>query len=103
MEISENYPEQQPYSPEASQKIRGIEDKVNLLKNRVLLIGQSYVSEREKNFSDIQEMKKMLIQIKEENIRIREFLQRITEQLNNTSRKEELFLLQRQFDLFRNG
>ncbi len=90
------------YSPDILQKVRDIEDKLNLLKNRVLLIGQSYVNEREKNFSEIQEMKKLLIQTKEENNRIRELLQRITEQLNTTARKEELLILQRQLDLFRN-
>ncbi len=94
------YAEQQ-YSSDMNLKIRDIEDKLNLLRNRVMLIGQSHVDEREKNFSQIQEMKKQILQMKEENIRISALLQRLTEQLNNTIRKEELTILQRQFDLFR--
>ncbi len=98
MEIGE-FPAQ--YSSDSISKIREIEDKINLLKNRVLLIGQSHVEERDKNFSEIQEMKKTLIRIKEENVRIIELLQRVTEQLNNTARKEEFLILQRQLDLLR--
>lgn len=82
-------------------KIREIEDKLNLLKNRILLLGQSYVEEREKSFNEIQEIKKTMIILKEENMRMKEVLQRVTEQLNTTVRKEELAILQRQFDLFR--
>jgi len=48
------------------------------LKERVLLIGQSLVEERDKNTKDLQEIKKVTAQIKEENIRIKEMLQRIT-------------------------
>ncbi len=99
MESPVEYPEQQ-YAPD-NINIKDMEDKLNLLKNRVILIGQSFVEEREKNFSEIQETKKLLIKIKEEHVRIIELLQRITEQLNNTARKEELAILQRQFDLFR--
>lgn len=86
---------------EMSTHFRDIEEKQRLLKDRLLLIGQSLINEREKNFSSIQEMKKSLIKLTEENKRIRELLQRITEQMGNTARKEELMMLQRQFDLFR--
>ena len=41
------------------------------------------------------------VQLKEENTRIKELLQRVTEQISSTARKEELEILQRQFDLFR--
>lgn len=101
MENSSGVPVQQ-YSAEPSFRISEIDDKLNLLKNRILLIGQSMVEEREKNFSQIQEIKKDLIIIKEENTRIRELLQRVSEQLTNTARKEELAIIQRQLDLFRN-
>ncbi len=92
---------QSQYSSDSLSKIRELEDKVNLLKNRVLLIGQSHVEERDRNFSEIQEMKKTIIKVKEENIRIIELLQRVTEQLNNTARKEEFLIVQRQLDLLR--
>ena len=82
-------------------RLRDIEEKQRLLKDRLLLVGQSLVEEREKNFSDIQDLKKEMIRVKEENKRIQELLKRVTEQLGNSARKEELMMLQRQFDLFR--
>ena len=82
-------------------RLRDIEEKQRLLKDRLLLVGQSLVDEREKNFSDIQGLKKEMIRVKEENKRIQELLKRVTEQLGNSARKEELMMLQRQFDLFR--
>jgi hypothetical protein len=78
-----------------------LEEKVRLLKDRILLIGKSLVEERDKNFKEIQEMKTLLIKMQEENIRMKEVVQRIIEQLENTARKEDLMILQRQFDIFR--
>ena len=100
MESPQEYSYQQSAQNSGS-KIRDIEDKLNLLKNRIILIGQSYVEEREKSFNEIQEIKKTLIQIKEEHVRILELLQRITEQINNSARKEEFAMLQRQLDIIR--
>lgn len=82
-------------------KTRDLEEKVRLLKDRILLIGKSLVEERDKNFKEMQEMKNILLRIEEENTRMKEVIQRIIEQLENTSRKEDLMILQRQFDLFR--
>lgn len=82
-------------------KTRDLEEKVRLLKDRILLIGKSLVEERDKNFKEIQEMKTLLIKMQEENSRMKEVMQRIIEQLEATARKEELMILQRQFDIFR--
>ena len=94
------YPVQQ-YSADPFAKIRDMEEKQRLLKDRILLLAQTQIEEREKTFSDLQELKKTVFTLKEENLRMKELLQRITEQVNNTARKEELAILQRQFDLFR--
>ena len=100
MPDSMEYSQQQTYSP--LEKLRDLEEKLRLLKDRILLLGQTYIEEREKSFKEIQEIKKNLIQLIEENSRIKELLQRIAEQIDTTARKEELAILQRQFDLFRN-
>lgn len=91
----------QQYSSDPSSNIRDLEEKQRLLKDRILLIGQSLIEEREKNFKEIQEVKKSLVIIKEENIRIKELLERITEQINSLARKEEVMTIQRQLDLIR--
>ena len=92
----------QPYSSvDPMSKLRDMEEKQRLLKDRILLIGQSLVEERERNFREIQEMKKSLVLMKDENERIKELLERVTEQLGNIARKDELAILQRQIDLIR--
>jgi len=92
--------EQQIYA-EIGARIRDLEDKQRLLKDRTLLIGQSLIDERDKTFKEIQEMKKDVIKLKDENARLKDFVQRMSEQIGNMARKEELMILQRQFDLFR--
>jgi len=98
--MAEQYIQPQ-YSSDNNAQLRDIEEKQRLLKERVLLIGQSLIGERDKTFKEIQEMKKSFIEIKDENSRIKELLERITEQLNNVARKEELLIVQRQIDLLR--
>ncbi len=88
-------------SPDIAAKLRDMEEKQRLLKDRVLLIGQSLVEQREKSFAEIQEMKRTLMLIKDESDRIKELLERVTEQLNSVARKEELAAIQRQIDLMR--
>ncbi|MBI3334583.1 hypothetical protein HYZ97_03790 [Candidatus Pacearchaeota archaeon] len=83
-------------------RIRELEERQHLLKDRVLLIGKTLVIDREKTFRELQELKKTITIIKEENLRMRELLERVAEQLNNSARKEELMILQRQIDLLRN-
>lgn len=92
---------QQDYYSEIYSKVRDMEEKDRLLRERVLLLGETLVQERDKTFKDMQEMKKALMLAKEENTKIKEMLARIIEQLDKLARKEELMILQRQFDLFR--
>ena len=82
-------------------RIRDLEERQRLMKDRVLLISDSFVKERDKNFNEIQEMKGIVEILREENIRLKELLMRMTELVNRAARKEELMILQRQFDLFR--
>ena len=82
-------------------RIRDVEEKQNLIKDRILLIGNSLIDERNKNFSNIQDFKKHVSSLKEDVSKIKDFLQKISEQMDNLARKEELMILQRQFDLFR--
>jgi len=91
----------QQFFQDITTRIVDIEEKQKILQDRVLLTGKSLIEEREKNFLEIQDMKKSLFQTKEEVLRIKELLNRITEQLSNIARKDELMILQRQFDLFR--
>lgn len=98
--MAEEYAPQQ-FSIDFTGKIRDMEEKQKLLKDRVLLLGQSIIEERSKSLKETQETKKTMFSIVEENTRMKELLERITEQLGNVARKEELLILQRQLDLLR--
>jgi hypothetical protein len=98
--MEEGYPAQ-PESLDVSVRLRDLEEKDRLLRDRVLLLGQSVVEERDKSFKEVQEMKGIVIKLKEEMSRMKELMQRMAEQISQMSRKEELMVLQRQFDLFR--
>ena len=82
-------------------RLRDTEDKQRLLKDRVLIVGQSLIKEKEKSTEELREMKTTMEKLKLENEKMKEMLQRITEQLSTLARKEELAILERQFELFR--
>ena len=85
-----------------STRLRDTEDKQRLLKDKVLIVGQSFIKEKEKLTEEMREMKTIVEKIKLENEKMQEMLKRITEQLSTLARKEELAILERQFELFRN-
>jgi len=95
--------EEQQFFSDLNTRLMDIEEKQRLLKDRVILIGKNLVEEREKTFEEMQEMKKTLIGLESDTKELKGLAQRIIEQLNNTARKEELAILQRQFDMFRKG
>lgn len=93
--------QEQTSSLDLNIRIRDLEEKNRLLRDRVLLLGQSVVEERDKSFKDIQDMKSTVIKMKEELNRLKELMQRVAEQISQTARKEELMILQRQIELLR--
>src|SRR3989344_4542430 len=82
-------------------RIKDLEERNRLLRDKMLLISDNYIKEREKNFRDFQELKKNVEILKMENSRMKEMLIRIGEIVDKSARKEDLAILQRQFDLFR--
>lgn len=97
------YPQNQSqdYSLDINTRLRDLEDRMRLLKDRTLLIGKSIIDFREKNFNDIQEAKKAITHLTEENTRLKELTKRMAEQINNSAKKEDLMIIQRQLDLLR--
>ncbi len=79
-----------------------VEEKQKILKDRVLLLGQTLIDTKDKSSKDIQELKRTVLDLKEENKMLKSSIQKIMEQINSSARKEDLIILQRQFDLFRN-
>ncbi len=97
--MPENYPPNLSQAPDPSFHLQDLEEKQKLLKERIILIGNSLIEHRENIHQELQELKKETLKLKEENIRMREFIQNILDQLSETARREELMILQRQLDI----
>ncbi len=98
-------PEQQqdyvtPLLAEFNTKLRDLEEKQRLLKERVLLIGNNLVEMREETNKDITELKISSEQAKQDILKTRETLQRISEELENFARKPEIEILKKQAKMF---
>lgn len=92
-------PEQQ-YFADVNTRLRDIEEKQKLLKDRTLLIGKNLIDDRESLFNELQELKRAVLKMKEDQTRMQEFLKRVSEQISETARKEEVLMLQRQLNIF---
>ena len=81
--------EQYSYNPDFSSnpRLRDLEEKQNLLKDRILLIGNTLIDEKDKNFSKMQELKKDVMSLKEDVSKIKSFVQKMSEQIDNLARK----------------
>jgi predicted nucleic acid-binding Zn-ribbon protein len=71
--MAEEYPTSaapQQYFSDVNTRVRDLEEKQRLLKDRTLLIGQNLVEDREEIFNELHELKKSILQIKEETTRM---------------------------------
>lgn len=98
--MPQEYQPTEEYYGDAQNRLKDIEEKQRLLRDRILLIGKNMVEERDSMLQEIQEIKKLLSKTREENIKIQDFLKKVADQLSESARKEELMMLQRQIDLF---
>ncbi len=83
-----------------SVKLRDLEEKENLIKDRVLLIGDNLISEKEETENAILDLKNEIAKINDEIRRLKLAAERIIDESNNFARKNEVEILQRQFEMF---
>jgi hypothetical protein len=83
-----------------SVKLRDIEEKQNIIKDRVLLIGENLISEKEGVDIEIQEIKASIMKNEEDIRRLKLAIERIIGETQNFVRKNEFEILQRQFKMF---
>ncbi len=93
-----NYSEQQ--SDEAVFKIRDLEEKQRILKDRVLLIGQNLIETKEKTSETFLEIKKELEKIKDSVEKMKMFIESISSEFPKFARKDDLNILVKQAKMF---
>ena len=81
-------------------RFRDLEEKNKILRERVLLIGQNLIETKEKNTTDLIEIKKELEIIKKNMERLISFLETASSEFSKFARKEDLEILQKQAKMF---
>lgn len=77
-------------------KVRDIEEKQRVLKDRILLIGQNLIEIKERNDEKILEIKKDLEMIKQKMERVVSFMETISGEFSKFARKDDLEILAKQ-------
>ncbi|PNX47552.1 MAG: hypothetical protein BV456_10840 [Thermoplasmata archaeon M8B2D] len=83
-----------------STKIRDLEERQSMLKDRLLLVGQNLVEMKEKTTSEILELKKNMETVKRNMERLVGFLETSSEEFSKFARKEDLEILAKQAKMF---
>jgi len=81
-------------------RIKDIEEKQRILKERTLLIGQNLIETKEQTQEKILEIKKDLEIIKQKIERITSFIETISGEFSKFARKEDLEILAKQVRMF---
>ena len=81
-------------------KIRDLEEKQRILKDRLLLVGKNLIEIKEKNNQDILGIKKNIEIIKQSVERTISFLETASGEFSKFARKEDLEILSKQAKMF---
>ena len=81
-------------------RIRDLEERQRILKDRLLLIGQNLIETKEKNAEDMLEMKKSLSLLNQNMEKLKSFLEMASGEFSKFARKDELEILTRQAKMF---
>ncbi len=81
-------------------KVRNLEEKQRILKDRLLLIGQNLIETREKTNEKILEIKKDIEILKQNTERITSFIESASAEFSKFAKKEDLEILSKQAKMF---
>jgi len=81
-------------------KIRDLEERQRILRDRILLIGKNLIESKEETEKTLGKIKRNLSSLKDETTKIKEILLTITEELSNTAKKSEIIAIENQLKMF---
>ena len=91
---------QQSYTPDSGTRIIEIEEKLRLIKDRALLIGENLISTKEEQENENQLLKKKIKQLEDDIRLLKQLNQRVIYELQNLARKSDVEILKKQFKMF---
>lgn len=100
MTEEETYDPTQDYLADFNVKLRDMEEKENLLKDRVVLIGENLIAEKEDVEEELTKVKSHITTLTNEIKKLKLTIDRLIESQNNFARKTEVKILKRQFEMF---
>jgi len=81
-------------------KVRDLEEKQRIVKDRLLLIGKNLIETKEETSKEILELKQTVELMKEDLEKIKSFLENISEEFSKFARREDLEILAKQAKMF---
>ena len=90
----------QEYQISGASRMKDLEEKQNLLKDRLLLIGQNLIDTKEENYEKILELKKEMEKMKKDIEGIKSFVEMISGEISKFARKDDLEILKKQAKMF---
>jgi hypothetical protein len=96
----DQYNYQDSYFTEISLKLRDLEEKQQILKDRLMLIGENLVDLREKTTKENLEIKKNIVLIQEQLKKMLSFLETASSEMTKFARKDDLDILYKQAKMF---
>jgi hypothetical protein len=88
------------YAGDPNSKLKDLEEKQRILKDRILLIGQNLIETKEKNDERFLEIKKDIEELKQKVDRISSFIETISGEFSKFAKKEDLEIVAKQVRLF---
>ena len=85
---------------ETNVRIRDLEERQRILKDRLLLIGQNLIETKEKNVIEMLEIKKSLSLLNENMEKLKSFLETASGEFSKFARIEDLEILTKQAKMF---
>ena len=80
--------------------MRDLEERQRIAKERILLIGKNLIEVKMKTEEELKEVSQSINSIKKDLQKIKEILEDVVIEVNNSARKEELAILSRQVKMF---
>ncbi len=88
------------YFSEFSIRLKDLEEKQRMIKERTLIIGNNLLEMKEQFRDTITEIRKEIEMIKKDSTRIKSFIETISEEFSKFARKDDLNILIKQAKMF---
>jgi predicted nucleic acid-binding Zn-ribbon protein len=98
--VIQEYPDYNSFIAEISTRLKDLEEKQRMLKERLLLIGENFIEIKEETDKKILEIKKDVEAIKQNTNRLASFLETASKEFSKFARKDDLEILSKQAKMF---